>query len=68
MRWNKACIRHSPYLCAELHPVSTSKPGSLPAVIAGAMLSARLPHAVLRMALAAVLLAVGAKLAWTIQR
>jgi hypothetical protein len=40
--------------------------GSVPAVIAGAMLSSRLPHAVLRMALAAVLLAVGAKLAWTI--
>lgn len=40
--------------------------GSVPAVFAGAMLSARLPHAVLRMALAAVLLAVGVKLAWTI--
>ncbi len=40
--------------------------GSVPAVIAGAMLSARLPHTVLRMALAVVLLAVGAKLAWTI--
>lgn len=40
--------------------------GSVPAVIVGAMLSTRLPHAVLRVALAAVLLAVGAKLAWTI--
>lgn len=40
--------------------------GSVPAVLAGALLSARLPHTVLRMALAAVLLAVGAKLAWTI--
>ena len=40
--------------------------GSVPAVIVGAMLSSRLPHAVLRMALAAVLLAVGGKLAWTI--
>jgi uncharacterized membrane protein YfcA len=40
--------------------------GSVPAVIAGAQLSARLPHAVLRMALAAVLLAVGSKLAWAI--
>lgn len=40
--------------------------GSVPAVIAGAMLSSRLPHGVLRTALAAVLLAVGAKLAWTI--
>lgn len=40
--------------------------GSVPAVIVGAMLSTRLPHAVLRVALAVVLLAVGAKLAWTI--
>jgi uncharacterized membrane protein YfcA len=40
--------------------------GSVPAVFAGAMLSARLPHTMLRMALAAVLLTVGAKLAWTI--
>ncbi len=40
--------------------------GSVPAVIVGAMLSSRLPHAVLRLALALVLLAVGAKLAWTI--
>jgi uncharacterized membrane protein YfcA len=40
--------------------------GSVPAVILGAMLSTRLPHAVLRVALAVVLLAVGAKLAWTI--
>lgn len=40
--------------------------GSVPAVIVGAMLSTHLPHAVLRVALAAVLLAVGAKLAWTI--
>ena len=39
--------------------------GSVPAVILGAMLSARLPHGVMRLALAAVLLAVGAKLAWS---
>jgi uncharacterized membrane protein YfcA len=40
--------------------------GSVPAVIVGAMLSSRLPHGWLRVALATVLLAVGAKLAWTI--
>lgn len=40
--------------------------GSVPAVVVGAMLSARLPHVFLRMALAAVLLVVGVKLAWQI--
>lgn len=40
--------------------------GSVPAVIAGAMLSARLPHGLLRAALALVLVVVGAKLVWTI--
>jgi hypothetical protein len=40
--------------------------GSMPAVITCAMLSSRLPHAVLRLAFAAVLLAEGAKLAWRI--
>ena len=37
--------------------------GSVPAGIAGAMLSARLPHATLRIALAVVLFLVGTKLA-----
>ena len=36
--------------------------GSIPAVIVGAMLSARLPHGLLRGALAVVLLAIGIKL------
>ena len=40
--------------------------GSIPAVVAGALLSARLPHGLLRFALASVLLAVGAKLVLTI--
>jgi uncharacterized membrane protein YfcA len=40
--------------------------GSVPAVIVGAMLSSRLPHAVLRGALALVLLLIGIKLFWTI--
>jgi uncharacterized membrane protein YfcA len=35
-------------------------------VIVGAMLSSRLPHAVLRGALALVLLLIGIKLFWTI--
>jgi hypothetical protein len=38
--------------------------GSIPGVIVGAMLSARLPHGLLRMALAVVLLAIGVKLWW----
>lgn len=38
--------------------------GSIPGVIAGAMLSARLPHGMLRIALAVVLLAIGVKLWW----
>jgi uncharacterized membrane protein YfcA len=40
--------------------------GSIPAVIVGAMLSARLPHALLRAALAVVLLAIGIKLWWSV--
>jgi uncharacterized protein len=40
--------------------------GSIPGVIAGAMLSVRLPHGVLRGALSLVLLSVGAKLAWSV--
>ena len=40
--------------------------GSIPAVIVGAMLSARLPHALLRGALALVLFAIGIKLWWTV--
>jgi uncharacterized membrane protein YfcA len=39
--------------------------GSIPAVVIGAMLSARLPHGLLRGALAVVLLAIGLKLWWT---
>ena len=38
--------------------------GSIPAVIAGEMLSARLSHLFLRVTLAVVLLLVGIKLAW----
>lgn len=38
--------------------------GSIPGVIARAMLSARLPHAVLRTVVAAVLLLIGLRLAW----
>lgn len=38
--------------------------GSIPGVIVGAMLSARLPHGLLRMTLALVLLAIGVKLWW----
>lgn len=40
--------------------------GSVPAVIAGAMLSSRLPHGVLRAALVVILLLVGVKLWWTV--
>jgi len=40
--------------------------GSMPAVIVGAMLSSRLPHALLRGALAVVLLAIGVKLWWSV--
>jgi uncharacterized membrane protein YfcA len=40
--------------------------GSVPAVIVGAMLSARMPHGWLRVALATVLVTVGVKLVWTI--
>lgn len=40
--------------------------GAVPAVIAGALLSSRLPGTLLRTALAMVLLAVGGKLAWSI--
>ena len=40
--------------------------GSIPAVIVGAMLSARLPHGLLRGALAMVLLVIGGKLWWTV--
>ena len=40
--------------------------GSIPAVVVGAMLSARLPHGFLRMTLALVLLLIGAKLWWTV--
>ena len=40
--------------------------GSVPAVVTGAMLSSRLPHGVLRVALVMILLLVGAKLWWTI--
>ena len=40
--------------------------GSIPAVIIGAMLSARLPHVWLRGTLAAVLLMIGIKLCWTV--
>jgi hypothetical protein len=40
--------------------------GSIPAVIVGAMLSARLPHALLRGALAVVLLSIGLKLWWSV--
>ena len=40
--------------------------GSVPAVIGGAMLSSRLPHALLRGALALVLLSIGIKLWWTV--
>jgi uncharacterized membrane protein YfcA len=39
--------------------------GSIPGVIVGAMLSARLPHGLLRMALAVVLMAIGMKLWWS---
>lgn len=38
--------------------------GSIPGVIAGAMLSARLPHGLLRTTLAVVLFAIGVKLWW----
>ena len=38
--------------------------GSIPGVIGGAMLSARLPHGLLRVTLATVLLAIGVKLWW----
>ena len=40
--------------------------GSIPAVFVGAMLSARLPHLLLRGVLAMVLLLIGAKLWWTL--
>jgi len=40
--------------------------GSIPGVVAGAMLSSRLPHGVLRTALAVVLTAVGLKLWWSV--
>ena len=40
--------------------------GSIPAVIAGAMLSARLPHLFLRVTLAVVLLLIGIKLAYVL--
>jgi uncharacterized membrane protein YfcA len=40
--------------------------GSIPAVVVGAMLSARLPHLLLRGVLAMVLLLIGAKLWWTL--
>ena len=40
--------------------------GSIPAVIVGAMLSARLPHGLLRGALAIVLLSIGVKLGWAV--
>lgn len=40
--------------------------GSIPAVIVGAMLSARLPHVLLRGALAVVLLSIGVKLWWSV--
>ena len=40
--------------------------GSIPAVIVGAMLSTRLPHALLRGALAVVLLAIGVRLWWSL--
>lgn len=40
--------------------------GSIPAVLIGAMLSARLPHALLRGALAVVLLIIGLKLGWSL--
>lgn len=40
--------------------------GSIPAVIIGAMFSARLPHALLRGALAVILLSIGGRLWWAI--
>ncbi len=40
--------------------------GSVPAVIIGAKLSARMPHAILRVGLVIVLLAVGSKLLWSL--
>ena len=40
--------------------------GSIPAVMVGAMLSARLPHSLLREALAVVLLIIGIKSWWTV--
>ena len=40
--------------------------GSVPAVYAGAILSVRLPHTILRGVLALVLMAIAAKLLWTI--
>ena len=40
--------------------------GSIPAVIVGAVLSSRLPHGLLRMLLAVVLLSIGVKLFWTV--
>lgn len=40
--------------------------GSVPAVIVGAMLSARLPHPLLRVVLALILLTIGVKLWWSI--
>ena len=40
--------------------------GSIPAVLVGAILSARVPHSFLRMTLAVVLLSIGAKLWWTV--
>ncbi len=42
--------------------------GSIPAVLVGALLSARLPHRWLRGALAAVLLAIGWKLWWSLRQ
>ena len=40
--------------------------GSIPAVIVGAMLSARLPQTWLRVALAVMLILIGVKLWWTV--
>ncbi len=42
--------------------------GSIPAVLIGAMLSARLPHGLLRGTLAVVLLSIGLKLWWSLGR
>ncbi|MGE3296949.1 MAG: sulfite exporter TauE/SafE family protein [Porticoccaceae bacterium] len=50
----------------DFHLLGNLLAGSLPAVLLGARLSARLPHGLLRRLLAVVLLAIGAKLAWSV--